>query len=79
MRKDGVASQRHAPRAARGLRAPGPFGASVYGRGGLCRLRAGGGFSGSFISTIDREAGPIIYFIFMVGSSEVKTGERGWT
>ena len=47
--------------------------------GGLCRLRDGGGFSGFFISTIDREAGPIIYFIFMVGSSEVKMGERGWT
>ena len=28
---------------------------------GLRRLRDGGGFSGFFISTIDREAGPIIY------------------
>ncbi|MDO5313221.1 MAG: hypothetical protein Q4G55_07435 [bacterium] len=40
-RKDGVTPQRHAPRAARVLRAPGPFVASIYGRGGLRRLRAG--------------------------------------
>ena len=37
MRKDGIAPQRHAPRAARVLRAPGPFGASVYPRKSSCR------------------------------------------
>ena len=42
MRKDGVTPQRHAPRAARVLRAPGPFAASIYGRGGcVCFARVG--------------------------------------
>ena len=45
MRKDGVASQRHAPRAARVLRAPGPFGASVR-RARLERAFMGGGGQG---------------------------------